>query len=1340
MRTRRLLLSLFALALLLNGAAAELALPDGLKVIEAEAFLNDASVRGVVAIPEGVERIGENAFANTGMYAMDVPATVAVVGAQYGLDAAYVRFRGADTELLGISGVRCVIAPSPSVARQCAEDGGALFVSEDALVEADGFFYEKSMGALKLLCAADASATGSKVSIPPVIDGLPVNDLSDFAFKGCEGITDITLPGALAGNANLSAALADAMGAHTAFVDPGAGPDVVTVTTDAAGEVSGEITWRVEGFNRLDGDLFSYALTRDGEEYQLLPDSAEDAFSSLLTEPGAYQLSVEIWRAGEIVARGISPRLLIASEALALSAPEAIRNGANLSVEVTPLSGALSYYILLTREDTGASFGARTLPAAGGTATFAGYALEPGEYRVTGYVYGNDYAASVPTVRRVTVLGEPRPACPALQVPAELAAYRTATISLTGGAFEIMEPAISGGSSSAPQPPSPTPYTAPPVAVVRASMRYPEYAEGSGSSHPYPSGYAQTVQQELYGDSYALTQTSEGLHYELAFTVCVDGVWSEWSDNYTVDVVAPPPLPDPAVTFLDPDTGAELLPEEIVPGRAVDIRIDCSYANIGRPALYLLSEGAREEIESIVVVDSSSGNTRSVRLRVPVRELMPGEYRLEMYLRSQLPYYSSPEGDTFAFAFTVPGEAQGAPTVTADKADAFLTNDAVTLSIHAEGADSAYVEFRLGDERSGYSTRSWTRSLYEDGNATVRADMYYDDDRFDGIPALFQASVSRGGLWSAWTRVNVTMHLREQLGAPAVVPEAAALSAGQDLRFSFAPVAHASQYEAELYSENEGRTVYHWNVGEARPGTVLTLPGYASCLDRGSYTLRVIALADDYRPNTGTAALSVTGRKPDGPAVAADRDEIRIHDSVTFTVTDPDAEEIRVGRFERREGQEISYAEQNTSSLSVEGGAAAYTWRVYWEEGTDVLLGFAANRNGIWSGWTELCYTVQGLPQLDGVAVRCRNSYAGGEDVGIGFNAVPNATRYSYDLYNPSGKLIDSRSDETPFALAYAGYELEPGTYRAVVEAHADGYASGASERVFTVGAKAGAPAVAADKTILALHERATFTITAPGAEALVARTARDGSASWSYTRINAFEDETQWTRERNWSGSGSLVCAFAALVDGRWTEWSPAIGIASADAAPLPEPVIAAPASADAWRDFEVSVAAAAASRCDVELLDARDALLFSGGISLDEGGTLTIPGYLMAPGTATLRVTAYGDGGSASAEQAVTVATGGARPDAPVITPLSRTEIARQSFAFDIPTSGADRVAVRYYRSGYSNDVTYLDAAAEGDSTAWTDYRASAGETWKYAFAVRAGGVWSPWSGICTVQIAEP
>ena len=105
---------------------------------------------------------------------------------------------------------------------------------------------------------------------------------------------------------------------------------------------------------------------------------------------------------------------------------------------------------------------------------------------------------------------------------------------------------------------------------------------------------------------------------------------------------------------------------------------------------------------------------------------------------------------------------------------------------------------------------------------------------------------------------------------------------------------------------------------------------------------------------------------------------------------------------------------------------------------------------------------------------------------------------------------------------------------------------------------------------------------------------------------------------------------------------------------------------------------------------------------------------------------------------ERQFTVASG-SRPQAPEVLPETDVGRVNVRYAFTVNSSGADKIAIRYYREDNTNNISYSTADATEDLTVWYHSQGTSGTTWKYSFAIRKDGVWSPWSRSYSVSISD-
>ena len=397
-----LLLVLVSVLLCSAFPAAAMTLPGGTTVIADEAFMGSSALKGVLYLPAGVSSVGKDAFTGTGLYALDVPAGVAHVGVQRFNQAAYVHVHGASTQVEALAGVRYVIAPEGSAAQSAAAASGIDFVPESALVEAGGFYYRATEEGLVLLSAKNADGVSGTVTIPHSVGQQKVVGVSEYAFMGCQGVSSIQLPEKLQGSVPASA-LADCPGAAvTYYGDP---VTIKSVEADVtAGALGNSITWRVDAAAISGVKSYLYTVERNGVEVAT-QESASATFSYEATEAGEYQLLVVVSDRSGNTASGRSSVLYIAREAMLMSVPETLAAGSDLEITVDEVAGAEYYTVLVTDEATGTRAGSIRTLTKPGKITISGYSLEPGKYRVTGYVIGNDFRYTVPTVKYVTMTG-----------------------------------------------------------------------------------------------------------------------------------------------------------------------------------------------------------------------------------------------------------------------------------------------------------------------------------------------------------------------------------------------------------------------------------------------------------------------------------------------------------------------------------------------------------------------------------------------------------------------------------------------------------------------------------------------------------------------------------------------------------------------------------------------------------------------------------------------------------------------------------------------------------------------------------------------------------------------
>lgn len=208
------------------------------------ALLLPFSALAAVTIPSSVTEVEDEAFANTAIDALIVPASVRRVGADVlrGSGASYIYLQGASTALSNAGGAAFVFGPAASPA-------SALDNFHDAatLVTHEGLYYTVTGTALPLCAKAPESISGS-VTIPKLLEGVPVTSVNKL-YLSATGVTEVRVPAYLGQVPGMKTTAYQTMfltapQPDATEVTPGNPVTWSTEVTGAYGKVSYE--WRIE--------------------------------------------------------------------------------------------------------------------------------------------------------------------------------------------------------------------------------------------------------------------------------------------------------------------------------------------------------------------------------------------------------------------------------------------------------------------------------------------------------------------------------------------------------------------------------------------------------------------------------------------------------------------------------------------------------------------------------------------------------------------------------------------------------------------------------------------------------------------------------------------------------------------------------------------------------------------------------------------------------------------------------------------------------------------------------------------------------------------------------------
>ncbi|MBQ8556709.1 MAG: caspase family protein [Clostridia bacterium] len=145
----------------------------------------------VTSVPDGVVSIGDEAFAGTDVSALIVPASCQSVGANVlaGCNASYLHMKSAATTLASgaAADVPFIFAPSGSSAA-----GLPGFYAVETLTTDSGLYYAVTDTALPL-CAKDPDSMNGTVTIPKLLNGVPVTSLEVLDLSNTE-VAELCVP------------------------------------------------------------------------------------------------------------------------------------------------------------------------------------------------------------------------------------------------------------------------------------------------------------------------------------------------------------------------------------------------------------------------------------------------------------------------------------------------------------------------------------------------------------------------------------------------------------------------------------------------------------------------------------------------------------------------------------------------------------------------------------------------------------------------------------------------------------------------------------------------------------------------------------------------------------------------------------------------------------------------------------------------------------------------------------------------------------------------------------------------------------------------------------------
>ena len=376
-------------------------------------------------------------------------------------------------------------------------------------------------------------------------------------------------------------------------------------------------------------------------------------------------------------------------------------------------------------------------------------------------------------------------------------------------------------------------------------------------------------------------------------------------------------------------------------------------------------------------------------------------------------------------------------------------------------------------------------------------------------------------------------------------------------------------------------------------------------------------------------------------------------------------------------------------------------------------------------------------PTLAEADIQMSETVPVGKNCSFSFSPVENATSYTASFKTDTNEIISwgSTSALPNTNLTIPGYWLDNGSYLITVTASANGYSGSTSTWTFTAaGDERPAPAVEVNRTNVSSGGTCTFTVNTKDANDLRYRVGNN----YYTNHINVLDDETEYTT--SFYNTGDYEYRFTVRRGNTWSEWSEPIIIHVSSETNLTPPTISVLSTLEEGRDLIVSLSeVTGAIRYGIDIYYDNRSIYSNYWLSTDEISSIELPGYNISAGPYTISAYSYNGNLYSNTTYKDIVIRDADKPDAPTVEPPEENTVAINSdVSFVIDTTGADKIAIRYFRSGYTYNAYYdTKAVVEGTTeTTWTTHVAEK-NTWKYAFSVRKDGVWSFWSSPITITI---
>lgn len=1083
-----------------SAACAAVHLPDGLTAIEAEAFMGDACMTGLVRIPAGVNTVKADAFSGTGVFALELPATVRTVEPQSlsGLTYLRVESRSADLQSLPDT-LKYIASPKGGLVQYYANFHHVDFYPIDTLIADGGFYYVPNDTGLTLLSAVDSGSVPASVTIPEYVDGQWVNAVSAYAFAGCPQVAAIALPVAAEGHVPASA-MADCAGASVSYY--GNGPLVIkSIKASNEEPMVGEtVTFTVEVEGGTGPYTVEYEIFKKGSSVLISSGKRSGSqFDYCFEEAGDYIVSV-IVKDNNAYATSKDLSETIFANQFRIILPESLQAGKDLKIEVDPI-GNLDYYSVFIKDAAddsfvyGNGFGIDYL-----SFTVDGCLFESNHtYLIETYVYTRDGKEEKLENESLTITGQ-KPDAPIV--------VTEPSVVYSGQAKEIEY-----------------------VHLELDQKGFERFRIKRTPATTYDYG-------DFYGNNYVDPWVDQDC--ELQVAVFKDGLWSEWSSPINIEyVIEEPPL-------------VAIINEELYAGQPFSILIG-EKLNATGYGVGVYDTNSRYS-EQIYYNYYEHAGTFTLDDIAPY--LHAGPYRLVvsayvnqievtknidfMVLDQERP--SKPLVRLQMPTEATPTDLQSTEEITTTSLNVPANKTYVITTWTDDGVEELYIKHKRNNEEWFVSGKTHVITNSKINRIDEKWDQGYINDVF-----TYQVAAKCNGVWSEWSDiVRVTITQIEPV-AQTVIHTPETIAAGKDLEISFDPVEAAVGYEVRLTKNEQNKEIDYQSMLK---NEVVYYSGYE--LSAGEYTISVLVRDADGNTSTTSKTIIVEGDRPAAPELMIDKPVIREGEMYTVTIDTSNASAICC-RYQIYSDiiQDRYWYTSWTDEKPVFDIITTFSGYAYSDHRYLVSLKI----NNTWSEWAEVVLDItkrEALPLLDDNNVLINDEYVTGEDIIVPFTPVDHATSYAISLQSKHNIVYSTIYPASSDKLIIPGYNTEEGIYDIVVIASADDYYGTTYKKTvkITGNRKEAGDITLSSPTAETLtgfgngNMKFVFDVSNIDADKYVMRYWVSGNNDApSYKEYGRADDGT--ISYQRWVYSNKTYCfSFSSYTDGQWSDWSPAIRV----------------------------------------------------------------------------------------------------------------------------------------------------------------------------------------------------